>query len=342
MQQRQRSTTARRLGPRAQRRLTRLLRKAGGAQGAWGWARKHNSRRAVLVVCAGLLIPAFAATAEQNLLKNPGFEEGNSQAESVPNWVTVADSASKARLTEEEAHTGHKAIAIPANTAIEQKVDSLDPGAYLARGWIKSEAEQYVTFLLRNPERPWAAYACAEIRVPRGQWTRLEVFCPLDQRGALTLTLGGMSKEFHLYHGTAQDMTAPIIADDFELVRYQGGTPAPVTVWDATTTQGAPLDWSARSGWARMSGAARSFVGTPVIESGPLAGVVRQSDGALVVYSVADGTSGQRCAIVPSPALPSGRCSSLQENNRTGIRVSSDSGDRFYTAWFTANGLIQH
>lgn len=294
----------------------------------------------VLLFSAWLALPGFAGALEANLLNNPGFEEGGPQPEGAASWVTAADSADKARLTEQEPHSGRRAIAIPANTALEQRVESLPPGAYLARCWIKSEAEQYVTFLVRNPERPWAAYTCAEIRVPQGKWTQIETFCPLDQAGPLTVTLGGMSKDFHLYHGTAQNMDAPIVADDFELVRSQATPPGGVAVWDAPTNQAADFEWPAREGWSRMTAASRPFMGTALIQAGKLAAAVRPGDGALVVYSLADSTPTQRCVVIPSPALPSSRCSLIQETTRTGIRITSDSGSGSYTAWFTTNGLI--
>ena len=49
------------------------------------------------------------------------------------------------------------------------------------------------------------------------EWVQLQVFCALDRDGAMSLTVGGMSKEFRLYHGTAGEMSLPIVADDFEL-----------------------------------------------------------------------------------------------------------------------------
>src|SRR5215469_1961798 len=159
--------------------------------------------------------------AEQNVLKNAGFEEAGSSAEAIAHWITAPGSAAQVSVTDREAHSGSKAIAIPANSSLEQRVESLPAGAYLARCWVKSEVEQSITFLVRNPDEPWVAYNCAELKVSPGQWTRLEVFCPLDRAGPLAVTFGGVSKEFHLYHGTSQDMNAPVIADDFELVRYE-------------------------------------------------------------------------------------------------------------------------
>ncbi len=165
--------------------------------------------------------PYGAPRGEQNLLKNPGFEEMAKAWTPPPNWITTTDSLGKAKVTDGEAHGGRHAIAIPANAAVEQTIGPVLPGAYLARCWVKSESEQPVTFLLQNPDRPWAAYTCAEIKVPRGKWVQIEAFCPVDRSGPLTLTVGGMSREFRFYHGVAGEMAAPIIADDFELIRYQ-------------------------------------------------------------------------------------------------------------------------
>jgi len=299
------------------------------------------SRGAAIIACAGFVLSVCAGAAEQNLLRNPGFEEAGSGGEGPPNWTTAAGSASKVTITDREIHAGSKAISIPANTSIEQNVGSLAAGAYLARCWVKSEADQSLTFLVRNPDQPWAAYTCAEIRVPRDKWTQIETFCALDRPGPLTLTLGGVSKEFHPYHGTSLDMGAPIVADDFELVRYEPKGSAEVPVWDVSQGANLPSNWMAKEGWTRMDNPSREFVGTPVIQGGQLVGTVRKSDGGLVVYSLQPGAPKLRCAVVPSPALPSFHCTMLQENGRAGIRVSADSGDRSYIAWFTTNGLIQ-
>ena len=124
-----------------------------------------------------------AAAAEQNLLKNPGFEEAAPGLVNPPCWTTTTDSEGKATVTDKEAHGSGHALAIPAHTSVEQKVDSVLPGAYLAHCWVRSESEQAVTFLLANPDRPWAAYTCAEIKVPKDQWVQIEAFCAQDQNG---------------------------------------------------------------------------------------------------------------------------------------------------------------
>lgn len=243
-------------------------------------------------------------------------------------------------ITDRDPHAGQKAIAIPANTSIEQRVDSLPAGAYLARCWVKSEADQYVTFLVRNPEEPWAAYNCAEIRVAHGQWTQVQTFCALDRAGSLTLSLGGVSKEFHLYHGTGQDMSSPILADDFELVRYEPVMNTDLAVWDAPQSF-TNFDWPLRNAGPPVSNATHVFSGQAVIQGGHLVGCVRKSDGGLVVYSDSGRELRQRCAIVPSSDLPDARCTMVHENGRMAVRVSSDSRGRSYTAWFTPTGLIQ-
>lgn len=286
------------------------------------------------------------SAAEQNLLnllKNPGFEEITSAPENPPNWAATTDGAGKVLITNNVAHGGLNAIAIPAHTAIEQKLDSMVAGPYLARCWVKSEADQPITFFLRDADRPWAAYNCAEIKVPRGQWVQLEVFCALDRSGSLTLTLGGTSKEFRNYHGTEGEMAAPIIADDFELIRYEprsASAVAPPTAWDAKKELSPNFDWSARDQWSLVDGPERTFAGTPVIQGRHVVGAVRKSDGGLAIYAVQDGRLKQRCVVVPSPAIASPKSTVVSEKERTGIRVSSAAGDRSYIAWFTAKGLV--
>jgi hypothetical protein len=306
-------------------------------------AHKLTAWTTAVHLCASLLFTTHGVAAEPNLLKNPGFEETAPALDNPPNWTTTTDSAGKVTVTDREAHGGAHAIAIPAHTAVEQKVDSVLPGAYLARCWVKSESEQPTTFLLANSDRPWAGYTCAEIKVPKDQWTQIEAFCALDQKGSLNLTLGGVSQEFRSYHGAGAEMGAPIIADDFELVRYEPKPPAghaPLAVWDAKKELGTTFDWSAKDQWSLVENAAHAFAGTPVLQGRHLMGVVRQSDGGLAVYSAQTGGLKPRCVIAPLPALRASKCSLVQTNDRTGIRVSSESGDRFYIAWFTPKGLI--
>ena len=296
---------------------------------------------AAIVFSAGLTFTPGGAAAERNLLRNPGFEEAAPGMDNPPSWVTTADSLGKASLTDKEAHGGRNAIAIPAHTSVEQKLDPAAAGAYLARCWVKSQSEQPVSFLLQDSDRPWAGYALAETKVPRGQWVQLESFCVLNQNGSLTLRLGGMSREFNFYHGTAGEMGSPITADDFELIRCEPQAAAEVAVWDAKKELGAVFDWSARDQWSPVEGPERVFAGTPVIQGRHLAGAVRQSDGGLMIYSVQEGRLKQRCVIVPAPGIPAPKCTALDENGRRGIRVISEAGARSYTAWFTAKGLVR-
>jgi hypothetical protein len=292
---------------------------------------------------AGLLCTSSDAAAEQNLLKNPGFEDVAPGGDTPPNWATGADSMGKAVLTDKGAHAGQHGVAIPAHSTVEQKVGAAAPGAYVARCWVKSEAEQPVTLLLQDPDRPWAAYTCSEIKVPRDQWVQLEAFCALDRSGSLTFTLGGMSKEFRFYHGVAGEMGAPIIADDFELIRYEPKPPAelaPLAVWDAKKELPPLIEWSAKDQWAKIESPTHTFAGTPVLLGRHLAGAVRNSDGGLVISAVQEGGLKPRCVVVPSIALPAPKCTLVQASGRTGVRVSSEAGDRSYTAWFTPRGLI--
>ena len=212
---------------------------------------------------------------------------------------------------------------------MEQRLDPAPAGAYLARCWVKSPTEQPVTFLLQDSGKPWAAYALAEIRVPAGQWVQLKSFCALNHNGSLTLALGGRSKEFNLYHGTAGEMGSPIIADDFELIRYEPKAAAKPAVWDAKTELGPAFDWSAKNQWLPVDDSAHVFAGTPVIQGRHLAGAVRQSDGGLAVYSVQEGRLKQRCVIAPEPAFAASRCTMVRENGRRGIRVSAAAGRSF-------------
>lgn len=120
----------------------------------------------------------------------------------------------------------------------------------MARCWINSQSEQSVTLILHDADRPWAAYTCSEVRVPSNRWVQVEVFCALDQSGTLALEIGGMSKEFRFYHGTAGEMGSPILVDDCELIRYEPKTPPGLAVWDAKEELGPMFDWSAKGQWS--------------------------------------------------------------------------------------------
>lgn len=300
------------------------------------------SNQTAVTFLVALAFSAATGVADTNLLKNPGFEETALDPENAPAWHTAADSVGKAVLTAKEVHQGQKAISLPPNTSIEQTIPSAAAGAYLARCWVKSEAAQTLTFLLRNTEAPWAGYTCAELNVPQGQWVQIEAFCVMDQSGSLSLSLGGVSKTFHPYHGTEQDMASPIVADDFELVRYEG-EPArsdSVKVWDARKEPAAKLDWSDKDHGSPVDSPAHAFEGMPIIQGRHLVGTWRQADGALTVYSVQEGKLEKRCVVAPSPAIPSPKYAMVQDADRAGIRVSSASGSS-YTAWFTSQGLLR-
>ena len=294
------------------------------------------------IVSTCLLFGFERASAGENLLKNPGFEEVGPEGAIPPNWTTRADSAGKISLTNSAAHAGQYGLSIPANTAAEQTIPSLQPGAYVARCWVKSPAAQPLTFLLQDPARPWAAYTCAETKVAQGQWVQLETFCDLDRAGPLTLTLGGMSKEFRLYHGTAGVMDSAIVADDFELVRFEPTTPelAQLKIWDTKLDAGPALDLSAQDPPSRVEDPAHAFVGTPVVQARQLVGAVRNSDGGLSIYSMVAGRLNPRCVLVPSPALSAAKCTLVHGKERTGLRVSSETGNPLYTAWFTPKGVL--
>ncbi|MDB6036404.1 MAG: hypothetical protein JWM99_245 [Verrucomicrobiales bacterium] len=281
---------------------------------------------------------AFASPAV-NLLRNEGFEEAAADPASPPGWRTVKDSADKTKLTETGAHKGANAIAIPKRSAVEQSVSSVQAGAYLARCWVKSEAEQRLAFILQDPARPWAAYNYSEISVPKGQWTQIEAFCVLDRNGGLTLSLGGMSPEYRIYHGAGSDMASPLLADDFELVRYQPAAPATLALWEAKEPIN-NLDWSAKNHWTSIAEDSHRFDGVPVFQSGQLAGTLSKEDGSLVLYTAHGSDLKVRGRVVPSPALKATTCSSIKSGDRTGIRVVSEDTKHSYTAWLQ-NGIVR-
>src|SRR5581483_5683869 len=232
------------------------------------------SLRRTISIVAGLGLTLSGAAAQENLLKNPGLEEATGDVGRIPGWTTQPDSTGKVTVGV-VAHSGAHGLAVPANTAVEQTVAEVPAGAYLARCWVKSEAEQPVTVLLQDPERPWSAYSCAETKVPGGRWVQLEAFCALDRPGNLSLTVGGMSKEFRLYHGTAGELTSPIAADDFELVHYEPKTrdePAKVSVWDTKVELSSSSNWSGAGQGSVVENEGQSFEGTPFVQGRHVAG----------------------------------------------------------------------
>jgi hypothetical protein len=299
----------------------------------WKWA---------LILPACLLVAVFCqpAQATANLLKNPGFEEVGPDRNSSPNWVSRSGGGENGAVTDKEAHAGRQCIAIPANTAMEQRVEGVEPGAYLARCWVKSKAEQPVTLLLQNPDRPWAAYTCAEVTVPSGRWVQIEAFCSLDRQGAFVLTLGGTSKDFRFYHGTPGEMEAPILADDCELVRYEPPKPPALLVWDAKEASGNGATAQVLDKAVAVEDEPHVFTGTPVFRGWQLGGEVRREDGALILSSIRNTVLNRRAVVTPSPAFRAAQCNLVHADGKTGIRAASENGERSYTAWVSPRGVV--
>ncbi len=309
------------------------------ATSSWRCGRFGRSCVALAISTITSLLAIANAAEQRNLLKNPGFED-NSDGSTIPGWITREDSAGKAAITGTVARNGAHGLVIPANTAVDQPVDAT-AGAYLARCWVKSEKDQTLTLLLQDPDRPWSAYTCEETKVHGGEWVQLQVFCALDRDGALSLTLGGMSKEFRLYHGTAGEMSSPVVADDFELTRYEPrADTASMTVWDSQKELDLTPDWSAKAQWSAVEKSGQTFTGTAIVQGRHILGSVRKSDGGLMLYAEHEGTLKPRCVIIPSAAITGSSCTMVHSDTRTGIRISSASGDRSYTAWFTSNGVV--
>jgi hypothetical protein len=301
----------------------------------------HGLGRALLLpACLVFTMAAQPAGAGGNLLRNPGFEEARPDKNSVPGWVSRSEGGQSGALTEREPHGGRQCIALPANAAMEQRVEGVEPGAYVARCWVKSQAEQPVSLLLQDPARPWALYTCAEVKVPAGRWVQTEAFCSVDRECTLILAVGGTSKDFRFYHGTPGEMRAPILLDDCELVRYEPATPPVLTVWDAKEDLGGRIAQLAKDRWAPVRGESHVFAGTPLFQGRQVTGAVRRDDGGLVVYSGRDEALKLRAVVVPSPALKVSQCVLVRTNERTGIRVVSEDGERSYTAWVTPKGVV--
>jgi len=288
---------------------------------------------------ACLFLAAAPAPAGENLLKYSA-SEGSLNHQTTP-WSVTSDSQSSAINTDHTDRAGHAKILIPANSSIEQQVTNLPAGAYLARCRVKSESEQYVSLVLENPARPWAAYNYSEIKVPKGQWARIEAACSLDRDGSLKLTLGGFSQEFRSYHGSEQPMRSSITADDFELTRYERSTPPNLTFWDLKKEQATALDWRSKPQWSMAAGQTHAFAGTPVFQARHLAGLIRPDDGGMVIYSIHDQVLTERGVILPSPPFKVSGCAVVSEQNKTGIRVTSENGNESYTAWVSPTGLIR-
>ncbi len=300
---------------------------------AWKWM-------LILSACWLIVVASPPAQAAANLLKNPGFEEAPTDHDNPPSWVSQSESTNNSAVTDREFHAGRQCIAIPAHATVEQRVEQVAAGAYIARCWIKSTKAQSVTLMLQDPDRPWAAYTCTEVQIPSNQWVQIESFCSLDRAGTLIFTLGGTARDFRFYHGTTGEMGTAILADDCELIRYEAKTPSPLAVWDAKKKLGATLEWSAKSQWLPVENAAHIFAGAPVFQSSQIAGAVRSADGGLMLYSIEDQKLKPRGVVLPSPTFKVAQCSLVHTNAKTGIHVASENGERSYTAWVTPEGVV--
>src|SRR6185295_10623595 len=62
---------------------------------------KSQASKLAVILSACLLFLATdpSAQAQENLLKNPGFEEAASKEDSLPNWTTLVEGAGRAQLS---------------------------------------------------------------------------------------------------------------------------------------------------------------------------------------------------------------------------------------------------
>lgn len=289
---------------------------------------KHSVKCCV-GLCAAMTLAVSSVFAGMNLLSNPGFEKA-----SLDPWTMCETESAVANVSAKEAHEGKQSLLIPAGSAIKQTVGDVKAGAYLARCWVKSEEEQSVTFFLYDTNRPWAAYTCAEFKVPKAQWTQLEVFCPFDMAGRATLMLGGFSKEFRSYHGTEQELKFPILADEFELVRCEK-TIGAVSVWSAAKAPATFDDWNLKSQWPPATAAISQ---TPVFQCRQLAGWIDKENASLTICAIGRDSLKKRAVIVPEPAFKATSCEVVQDNGKSGIRIQND--EHSYTAWLSPTGVI--
>jgi hypothetical protein len=288
------------------------------------------------MLTTGMLLGAFSVTAAPNLLQNAGLEEPADNAGNPPHWTALAGRNATAQLTNQAPHSGEQALILPAHMAIEQTVQTAKAGAYVARAWVKSQAEQSISMLVQDTNQPWVGYAYAEVKVPANQWAQVETFCSLEKDGSLTFTLGELSSDFRNYHGVSAQTRSSMAIDDLELFRYEPPSASgPITVWEV---KAGAVDWAQRSQWSRVE--SNSLTGTGVIQSRQLVGIVRPSDCSLEISSILNGQLKPRCTVVPSTPIPDAKCSLVTSKDRKGLRVSSANGDRSFTAWFTPEGLL--
>ena len=309
---------------------------------------KRQSRMTVgmlsILLATGMVLGAFNASAQTNLLQNSGFEEPVDSAGNLPHWGTMAGGGGKLQLAGQGSHSGRQSLVIPAHTAAEQTTESVKAGGYIARAWVRSETAQTVSLLVQDTNQPWAGYTCAELKVPANQWVQVETFCSLEKDGRLTFTLGELSSDFRSYHGVGAQIRAVITVDDLELARCEPGAGS-LTVWKvnggiADWFGGGAVDWSRRKSWSKVGSAANVTAKTFVIQSHQTVGTIRAKDGSLEISSILGSQLKPRCTLVPSVPIPNAKCSLVTENNRKGIRVSSKKGDCSYTAWFSSEGLV--
>ncbi len=283
---------------------------------------------------------AASGWAQGNLLRNPGFEESAASGELPAGWSVTADSQKKASASETDPHAGKRCLAIPAFSSVEQLIENVKAGAYVGRFWVKSETEQRVTAILTDPARPWAVYNYSETKVPAGQWTVVEVFCAVDRDGSLTFTVGGMSKEFHAYHGAEAEMRSPILVDDCELTRYEPPTAPALRIWDAKLDESTALTLPPAGRLLEAGAASANISEAPVFQARHLAGTVRKSDGGLVIYASDGKTLKRRAVVAPSPAFKVAEITQVTAAGRTGLRITAAGGGASYTAWVSPQGSL--
>jgi hypothetical protein len=298
-------------------------------------------RSALFLTCCLLCALAVGPSQGANLLVNPGFEATPRDGGAPPGWDRTGPGAAQIVVVDKEAHAGKQSVAIPAESAVVQRIADAKAGAYILRCWVKSESDQPVTLLVQDPDRPWSAYSCTELQVPKGQWTQLQAFCALDRNGALEVMLGGMSGESRPYHGIAGVMSSAILMDDCELIRYEQSPSVPVAVWDAKVNLSAMPDWSGKGAWSPVQGDSVPLAGSPLFQARDLAGTVRETDGALELFAVRGDTLKQRAVVVPKPVFAHAKCSVIHSGDNAGLRVTSGEGGHSYTAWLTPQGLVR-